>query len=250
MTELELIIDLHKDSDRQGPGSERDTIRALKLTGLQNQNRLKIADIGCGTGGQTLTLAQYLEGHITAVDLFPDFLDQLTKRSAKIGLQNKISIVACSMEYLPFQQSEFDLIWSEGAIYNMGFEQGIKQWKNYLKVGGYLAVSEVTWISQSRPTEIEEFWTNEYPEIGMASDKIQQLENNGYTLAGYFYLNQESWLEHYYKPIEASFDLYLERHGHSELAGSVVNSYKAEIEMYQKFKDHFSYGFYIAKRSD
>jgi hypothetical protein len=29
MTELELIIDLHKNSERQGPGSENDTLKAI-----------------------------------------------------------------------------------------------------------------------------------------------------------------------------------------------------------------------------
>mgnify|MGYP006308078833 FL=1 len=31
---------------------------------------LKVADIGCGTGGQTITLAKNLNGPIAAVDLF------------------------------------------------------------------------------------------------------------------------------------------------------------------------------------
>ena len=79
MTELELIIDLHKNSERQGPGSEKDTLRALRLINFQTSQKLKVADIGCGSGGQTITIAKNLNGQITAVDLFPEFLDELNE---------------------------------------------------------------------------------------------------------------------------------------------------------------------------
>ena len=135
MTELELIIDLHKNSDRQGPGSEIETLKALGFMNLPNDQKLKIADVGCGSGGQTLTLAQKINCQITAVDLYPEFLDELNEKSERLGLKEKIVTLQKSMEDLPFKSEEFDIIWSEGAIYNIGFENGIKKWKPYLKVG-------------------------------------------------------------------------------------------------------------------
>jgi ubiquinone/menaquinone biosynthesis C-methylase UbiE len=246
--ELELIIDLHKNSERQGPGSEADTLRALDLLNFSTDQKLKVADIGCGTGGQTIALAKNLNGHITAVDLFPEFLKELNEKSQKLGLKDKIVTLEKSMDELPFKKKEFDLIWSEGAIYNIGFEKGLKKWREYLKVGGYLAVSEITWITQSRPKEIEEFWKSEYPEIDIAANKIMQLENNGYSLVDYFYLRQDSWLETYYKPMQSRFDDFLKRNDHSELARKVVNDNQAEIDLYLKFRDYYSYGFYIARK--
>lgn len=248
MTELDLIIDLHKNSERQGPGSENDTLKALDFLNIPSDQKMKVADIGCGSGGQTITLAKNLNGQIIAVDLFPDFLDELNDKSRKLGLTEKIVTLEKSMDDLPFNESEFDLIWSEGAIYNIGFENGVKKWKEYLKVGGYLAVSEITWITQSRPQEIEEFWKEEYPEIDVSSNKIKQLENNGYSPVGYFYLNQDSWIENYYKPMQARFENFLKRNDNSELARKVVEDNQAEIDLYQKFKEYYSYGFYIAKK--
>jgi len=250
MTELELIIDLHKNSERQGPGSEEETLKALELMNLTNDRNLKIADIGCGSGGQTFTLAKNIRGQITAIDLFPEFLDELNNKSKNLGLKEKIKTLEKSMDDLPFNNAEFDIIWSEGAIYNIGFENGIKKWKDYLKNGGYLAVSEISWITNSRPKEIEDFWTQEYSEIDIASNKIKILENNGYTLVGYFYLAQNSWIENYYKPMETRFETFLERNNNSELARKVVKENKAEMELYQKYKDYYSYGFYIAKKNE
>lgn len=248
MTELQLIVDLHKNAERQGPGSEKDTLKALGFLDLAPNQYLKVADIGCGSGGQTLTLAKNLNAQITAVDLFSDFLHELEKKSQLLGLTEKIITLEKSMDNLPFKKGEFDIIWSEGAIYNIGFEKGIKLWKDYLKVGGYLAVSEITWISYSRPKAIETYWQSEYPEINVASAKINQLENNGYSLVGYYYLSPESWIENYYKPMAAEFERFLERNKHAALAKKVVEDNQSEIELYQKYKDYYSYGFYVARK--
>jgi len=249
MTKLDLIIDLHKNSKRQGPGSEGETLKALGFMRLPSDRKLKIADIGCGSGGQTLTLAQKINCHITAVDLYPEFLVELNEKSERLGLKEKIETLQKSMEDMHFKREEFDIIWSEGAIYIIGFENGIRKWKPYLKVSGYLGVSEITWIANSRPKEIEDFWKQEYPEIDTASNKIKILENNGYSLVGYFYLNQDSWIENYYKPMEARVEAFLKRHNNSELACKVVEEYKSEINLYQKYKNYYSYGFYIAKKN-
>lgn len=82
-------------------------------------------------------------------------MKQLEDKAQKLGLKDKILSLERSMGDLSFEKDEFDLIWSEAAIYNIGFENGLKKWKDYLKVGGYLAVSEITWITQSRLEEIE-----------------------------------------------------------------------------------------------
>ena len=86
MAELELLIDFHKDAKRQGPGSPSDTLRALNFMDISKKRSLKVADIGCGSGAQTITLAQNIEGQITAVDLFPEFLAKLNLKSKELGL--------------------------------------------------------------------------------------------------------------------------------------------------------------------
>lgn len=248
MGEFELLIDFHKNTERQGPGSEDDTLKALSFIEFDEGAKLNIADIGCGTGAQTLTLAKNLDARITAVDLFPEFLDKLNLNAEKYGLKDKITTLEKSMEDLPFSKDQFDIIWSEGAIYIMGFEEGIKKWKEYLKIGGYLALSEITWTTNSRPSEIEDHWKKEYPEIDTASGKIRVLEENGFSPVGYFYLPESSWEKNYYKPIENQFEDFLTKHKNSKLAQEIIEAEKEEISMYRRFKDYYSYGFYIARK--
>ena len=248
MEELQLLIDLHLDGDRQGPGSKEDTLRAIDLAELNSKKDLKIADIGCGTGASTLVLAEALNCEIIAVDFIPEFLETLSKRASKVGLQNHIALNSCSMEALPFGKEELDVIWSEGAIYNMGFERGVREWRSFLKAGGILAVSEITWLTKDRPSEIQDYWQKEYPEIALASEKIAILEQSGFEILGYFPLKATSWKENYYRPLEARFEDFLKGHQDSRAAQDLVQRERAEIELFEKYQDYYSYGFYIAKK--
>lgn len=172
MEEHQLLIDLHKRAKRQGPGGDAETRKAIDLAMLDRSAPLKIADIGCGTGSATLLLARLLNAQITAVDFLPDFIEILKTNAENEGLTNRINPLVCSMDALQFANEEFNVIWSEGAIYNMGFENGINDWKRFLKPGGLLVVSEITWTTDDRPLEIQEHWESEYPEIDIASSKL------------------------------------------------------------------------------
>lgn len=248
MDEFQLLIDLHKGTPRQGPGGFDETKRALDLSMIDLSSQIKVADIGCGTGASTLDLARLLNASITAVDLMPAFVEELKVNAKREGVAEKVEAVVGSMEDLQFRENEYDLIWSEGAIYNMGFKKGIKEWKRFIKPGGVLAVSEITWITKNQPVKLGEYWKSEYPEIDTASSKIGALEENGYSLLGYFVLPEHCWFENYYAPLEAGFTAFLERNAGNENAKAVLESTKHEIALYKKYSDYFSYGVYVAKK--
>ena len=250
MDDYQLLIDLHKSANRQGPGGGAESEKALGLAMIDRVAPLKIADIGCGTGASTLLLARLLKARITAVDFLQDFLEVLERRAENMGLSEKISTLCCSMDNLPFGDEEYDVIWSEGAIYNIGFEKGVRSWNRYLKAGGLLVVSEITWITASRPSELQKHWDDGYPEIDVASSKIDVLEKSGYSPIGFFVLPERCWLENYYRPMQNSFKDFLNRNGNSEEARAIVAAEKREIELYEEYKSHYSYGVYIARKLD
>jgi ubiquinone/menaquinone biosynthesis C-methylase UbiE len=248
MDDYQLMIDLHKDANRQGPGGDAEVEKALSLAVVDRTEPLRIADIGCGTGASTLLLARILEAKITAVDFLPAFLEVLEGRAEKLGLSEKITTLCCSMDNLPFANEKYDVFWSEGAIYNIGFEKGITNWHRYLKVGGLLVVSEITWITSSRPHEIQEYWMSEYPEIDVASAKIAILEKNGYSPIGYYVLPEYCWLDNYYRPMQNRFKSFLKRNDNNEKARAIVEAENREIELYKKYRAQYSYGVYIARK--
>ena len=248
MNDYQLLIDFHKHAVRQGPGGEAETKRALELAGLDRSRPLKIADIGCGTGASTVLLAKELDAEITAVDFLSEFLDELQSRAHDHGVADKITTLNCSMNTLPFSDEEFDVIWSEGAIYNMGFEAGVSAWNRFLKPGGKLIVSEITWLSATRPHELQSYWEKEYSQIDVASSKIGVLERHGYCPEAYFYLPTHCWLENYYRPIQTRFDKFLEQYSQSTQAKAIVAEEKNEIALYERYSDYYSYGVYVAKK--
>ena len=133
MDDFQLLVDLHKRAKRQGPGGDVETRKAIDLAMLDPSAPLKVADIGCGTGASTIQIARLLNAKITAIDFLPEFIEVLKGKAESEGLSKKINPLVCSMENLQFDDEEYDIIWSEGAIYNIGFEKGINDWRRFFE---------------------------------------------------------------------------------------------------------------------
>ena len=246
--DLDLIIDLHADGPRQGPGGADETRLALTLAGLPGRTDLRIADVGCGTGASTLVLAEALDATIVAVDFVPEFLARLADAAASHGVADRVTPLRASMRALPLPAASCDVIWSEGAIYNMGFEAGVAAWRQFLKPQGVLAVTELTWLTAERPAALQAHWAREYPEVDTAAGKMAVLERHGFSPVGYFPLPAHCWLDNYYRPMQQRFDGYLDRHGHSDAARALVQAERSEIALYERYRDYVGYGFYVARK--
>jgi len=242
-----LICEYFSTLERQGPGSPEVTIRALSfIDNLTEESQ--IADIGCGTGGQTMVLAQNAPGQISGIDLFPAFIDLFNSNAAKLNLQDRVKGIPGSMENLPFQNEELDLIWSEGAIYNIGFERGLNEWRKFIKTGGYIAVSEASWFTTERPAEIDEFWMEAYPAIDTIPNKVAQMQNAGYIPVATFILPENCWTDHFYVPQVKAQELFLKKHAGEKTAEEFIENERRESRLYYRYKEFYGYVFYIGKK--
>ena len=134
---------------RLGVGDDASTERALNTllaTMPQCEGPMRVLDIGCGNGPQTICLAQHLNGSILAVDNHQPFLDELLKRAVAAGVSAKIQVLLKDMHTLAQDGGPFDLVWSEGALFVMGFREGLAACHALLAPGGGLAVSDVAWL--------------------------------------------------------------------------------------------------------
>ena len=242
-----LLIDLHLNTPRQGPGSEAHTRLAMQLAGLDHNRHLAIADIGCGSGASARLLARELDAHVAAVDFSTEFMDELMFHTRQEGISDRVTPLVAFMDDLPFEDGSFDVIWSEGAIYNMGFEKGVAYWKRFLKPGGILVVSELIWLREGRPAELQAYWDEGYPGIGIASDKVKSLEGAGYQVTAFFTLPAECWTREYYAPLKDRMPAFLDRHNHSAEAQVVVDETLTEIQIFERYSDWYSYGVFVAK---
>jgi ubiquinone/menaquinone biosynthesis C-methylase UbiE len=153
----ELYFKIFEALPRQGPGDDKSTKKALqKLSDLPQCP--KILDVGCGNGSQTLVVAKLSQGNITALDKHPPFIDILKHKARQAGLETKIQCIVRDVSAMNFSGKRFDVIWSEGAAYNMGFENALKSWNVFLKHKGYLVVSELVWFKKEVPQEIRDYF--------------------------------------------------------------------------------------------
>lgn len=247
--DFDLISDFFSNMERQGPGSPRVTRKALSFTDHLTDKSL-IADIGCGTGGQTLVLARHAPGRITGLDLSPSFIGILNRNAGLSGLQERVKGVVGSMDNLPFEEESLDLIWSEGAIYNIGFERGLNEWRKYLKPGGYIAVSESSWFTDERPAEIDDFWMSAYPEIDTIPNQVARIHKAGYLPVATFILPEDCWTEHYFAPKVAAGEMFLRKYAGNETAVEFHALQSVEEELYRKYKGYYGYTFFIAKKRE
>ncbi len=242
-----LINEFFIELERQGPGSKEDTIRALSfIPGLSN--RTKIADLGCGTGFQTMVLAEKTEATITALDLFAGSIDKLNARAESLGLQERVRGIVGSMDDLQFQDEEFDIIWSEGAIGNIGFERGLAHWKRFLKKEGYVAVTYESWFTDERPAEIEKWWTDAVPGISTIAHNISIMQKTGFIPAAAFVLPETCWTENYFAPQKARHEEFLKKHPGNKTAENMIAFMRREAELYSKYKEYYGYVFYVGRK--
>jgi ubiquinone/menaquinone biosynthesis C-methylase UbiE len=242
---LEVFFEIQRGLPRQGPGSDESTRKALSLcVGLPA--RPTILDIGCGPGMQTLTLAGAIDGQITAVDTSDQYLGELRKRAPASAVE-RIAIVRADMNKLPFAPATFDLIWSEGAAYLMGFANALAAWKPLLKPGGYLAVSELVWLEADPPREAAEFFGAEYPAMIDVAAIRSTMQNAGYELIGDFALPDLDWWEHYYAPLAAKLPALEEKHRNDPELLRVVRATKREIEIRRRYPDAYGHAFFVGQ---
>ncbi len=232
---------------RQGPGSEAATLCALEYTGSLPADA-RIADLGCGTGASTRVLARYTDARITALDACPDFVAQLRQTAQKEGWGSRLQAIVGTMEAPPFD-GLFDLIWSEGAIYNIGFERGIKAWKRYVKPGGYLAVTEISWLTEERPAEIEAYWQSAYDGMDTVAHKVGQLQTQGYRPVATFVLSRDCWTDNYYLPQRQVQRRLLETYPGNARVKAFIENQRLEAALYDRYNAYYGYVFYIAQRT-
>jgi len=246
-TMMDILIEVHLGLERQGPGSPEMTQKALGFVDDLG-SITKVADLACGTGGQTLVLAQNISSSIVGLDICPDFIKVFNDNAQRLGYKERVTGVVGSMEDLPFQKEEFDLIWSEGAIDNLGFEKGLSYWGGFLKKNGYMAVTCPSWLGNEYPEEVERLWVDAGSGLDTTGHNISVMQKAGYHFVAAFTLPDSNWTENYFVPREAAGKALREKYAGNKMVEDYLDGDKLEVELFSKYSRHYGYVFYIGKK--
>ena len=243
----EVFFEIHCDLPREGPGSLESARKALSLI-PDLPDECTILDVGCGPGQQTIHLARLTSGRITAVDNHQPFLDQLAQSATERGFDHRITLLNADMNHLDLPEQSYDLVWSEGALYQMGFLNGLKSMKQFIRPGGYLAATEAVWLKDEKPPPaVWDIWKDEYPEITTIEGNMELIREAGYTIVGHFTLPDSDWLDEYYAPMEERLDHLEEKYAEDPFAQGVIRDSRKEIADFSKYSDWYGYEFFVCR---
>lgn len=246
MEGMEYFYELFLGLPRGGPGDNKSSRKTFSY--LKNiPSEPLILDIGCGHGMQTLELARICKGKIIALDNYQPFLDILMQNAIKEGFEDRIILKNQSMLEMDFKNDTFDIIWSEGALFVMGFQNGLKKCYQLLKNKGFFVVSEAVLLLPNIPEPLKEFWDEQYPDIMDIKSNISLIKNEDFDILSHFTLPKSCWIN-FYSQMDEKIKEFKKKYQDKPIALKIFESFERESDMYYNYSDYFGYEFFIMQK--
>ena len=241
---IQALIKLHLGLERQGPGDTNYSNHILSLIKELPANP-RIADIGCGAGAGALILAKKYHSKVKAVDFSKEFLDQMMHQASQEGLEDLIEPIECDMGSLDWKPGTIDLLWSEGAAYNLTFEGALKAWRPLMADNGIAVISELSYFTSEVPEPVRVYWQKAYPTIGTESENSNHANSSGFEILGIHRLPSKAWWDNYYGPLRENMNSF--KHSEDSIMQSVIKETEKEMKLFEEHEKHYGYSFYIMK---
>lgn len=236
------LLRLFKGMSRKGPGSEASTLHALSLCPLPV--RPSVADLGCGSGASTLVLARSLRVPILALDADGTALDDLWEAASAQGLLPLITPCTGDMAAPDIPRESLDLLWSEGAIAHVGWHEGLRIWKELVRPGGIMAMTDAAWFKDDPPLEARRAWEQWYPGMGTEASNLRIARDLGLEVLSYFQLPRQDWWDYFDQAAKQC-----QQHSGDETLREVIAGMQDEIDLYRREGYSYGYGFYILRKA-
>lgn len=245
MSEPDPISLLFGGMEKLGPGDNAHTLHVLRL--LPKQQFRVVVDAGCGTGRQTLALAKEFGTLVHAVDSYEPFLNDLVRRAREAKVERLVQAHCMDMKDIPQVFQAIDLLWSEGAAYNIGFANALASWAPALIPDGFAVISELSWLKDQAPDAVREFFRSGYPDMQSVQHNMAVAEHAGYKLLTTYTLPRQAWVDGYYDVLAPRAKALLGHPAPSvrDFAAETVR----EIEVFQCCEDSYGYVFYVLQRA-
>jgi SAM-dependent methyltransferase len=241
---IRALIELHIGLERQGPGdTDYSNYIISQLPDLPSN--LHIADIGCGSGAGTLILADKFRAKVRAVDFSREFLDELEDRAKQRGLESLVETIECDMGDLDWEPGSLDLLWSEGAAYNITFEGALKAWRPLMASNGIAVISEMNYFTSDVPEPVQIFMQNAYPAIKTEPENSDIINSSGFEVLGIYRLPSKAWWDNYYEPLRNNIESF--KNSDDDIMQAVISETEEEMKFFEEYEEFYGYSFYIMK---
>jgi len=241
---IEALITLHSGLERQGPGDPDFTDFIIRQLPELPPNP-GTADIGCGAGAGALMLAGKYHSRVKAVDFSKEFLDQMMLRARLEGLEDLIEPIECDMGKLDWEPGTIDLLWSEGAAYNISFEGALKTWRPLMAANGIAVISEMNYFSNDVPETVVQYMKNAYPGIKTESENSDLINSSGFEVLAVHRLPSNAWWDNYYDPLRENI-MALKDTG-DDVMQAVINETEEEMKFFKAHQEDYGYTYYLMR---
>ncbi|HNQ24905.1 MAG TPA: class I SAM-dependent methyltransferase [Phycisphaerae bacterium] len=243
-----VFFEVFEALPRQGPGNRASAARALALCHALPPTP-SILDLGCGVGGQTLILAELTSSIITAIDNHAPFIARLRSTVAARGLEQRIRPLVADMAAPGLPPGGFDLIWSEGALYQLGIEPALLVCRDLLRPCGHLAFTDAVWRKANPPEEVRAGFESDYPTMGFVNDVLAIVARSGFELLGHFALPDEAWWDDFYTPMQRRLDELRRKYSGDAETLALLGRIAREPELHRLYGDYYAYEFFVLRRA-
>ena len=243
----DIYSEIYDNLSAEGPARTRYTRKAFQM--LPRLERPRILDIGCGAGEPTLELARLTQGEIIGIDINQPALDRLKTKIEKAGLSDRVKALNSSMFNMDFPDESFDILWSEGSIFNIGFARGLKDWRRLLRPKGFLVVHEMVWLRPDPPKETYDYWKRQYSGICTVPENLAQIAPGDYKLVGHFALPEDAWWVLYFGPLEKRVRELRIKYANDPRALRALEKGQREVDMHKKYYRWYGSAYFIMQKS-
>ena len=235
-------LKLHGDLPRQGAGADWCTREAiLRLPPLRKPPA--VLDWGCGTGRQTVILAQHFRSTIQAVDGCPLFLDHMMEHARAAGVADWVQPLAAPAD----PAARYDLIWSEGGASALGMAQALSLWAPLLRGRGVMALTDQTWLTSSPPPEAAAYWRDAAPMMTDVDGAVRIAQAAGLKVYDHFVLPRSAWWDDYYAPLARRIAALRGEADANPALGQLLEARQAEISLFERCGDSYGAVFYLMR---
>jgi hypothetical protein len=112
-------------------------------------------------------------------------------------------------------RTSFDLVHSEGALYFVGVENGLRLWRGLLKPRGCITFTEAVWRQADPPEELRAIWWDDF-----------------------------------YTPMEERVRVLRSKYGGDVEALAALDLIGREVELHRRYSGYYAYEFFAVRRSD
>ena len=229
------------------PGGRLSTKRLIEKLKISKND--KILEIGCGTGNTAQFIHSLTGATITGIDIDNEMIANAKKNTSsnpevfdfKIG----------SGDDLPFEDNSFDVLISEGTTFFMDAATALKEYNRVLKSSGRMGLVEMSYFKQPTP-ELEaltEEVTSCYGIKPLQFDEWKtQIKEAGFILEN---VDKKNMNMSMWSMIQCEgFVTSMKMCANMLIKPVVANRMMSIMNHFNKYKDYFGYGIYIAVKND